>query len=79
MDKKALLEWYAAAGVDEAVDDVALNHYTKPVTPSLRGAEGDAAIQEESKQLDRHAPADDGNKTHLHSTPHTFRGGCRFA
>lgn len=34
MDKKALLEWYAAAGVDEAVGDVAVNYFAAQTAPS---------------------------------------------
>lgn len=34
MDKKALLEWYIAAGVDEAVDDTPQNYFATPVVAS---------------------------------------------
>jgi DNA polymerase len=33
MDKKSLLEWYAEAGVDEAVEDRAVNHFNKEEKP----------------------------------------------
>jgi uracil-DNA glycosylase family 4 len=31
IDKKALLEWYAEAGVDEAIDDKPVDHFAAPV------------------------------------------------
>jgi uracil-DNA glycosylase family 4 len=38
MDKKALLEWYADAGVDEAVDDKTINHFVQPVKMEVKPA-----------------------------------------
>lgn len=38
MDKKALLEWYADAGVDEAVDDKPVNHFAAPAKQEVKPA-----------------------------------------
>jgi uracil-DNA glycosylase family 4 len=40
MDKKALLEWYAEAGVDEAVDDKPSDHFVAPKISSPLEGEG---------------------------------------
>jgi uracil-DNA glycosylase family 4 len=46
MDKKALLEWYIEAGVDEAVDERAMDHFAAP-PPQRSHAEPLAATQTE--------------------------------
>jgi uracil-DNA glycosylase family 4 len=43
MNKKALLEWYAEAGVDEAVDEKPTDHFAQPVKAEVKPAAPAAA------------------------------------
>ena len=60
MQKKALLEWYVDAGVDEATGDApvdCLRRHCEKQAPKPEAKANDEAIQPMEKKVDRHAPS----------------------
>jgi uracil-DNA glycosylase family 4 len=84
MDKKALLEWYIEAGVDEAVDDRPVNYFGLTSPSPLVGEGGSRSETGEEVSNNKKPPLPDplpqgerGEASSLHHTPSAAAAAAR--